>query len=76
MILRIRSLREDNDYTQQYIASYLSCDQSQYSKYERQERDIPLIMVYKLALLYNVSIDYIVGLTDDPIPPKRNKKGE
>ena len=71
MIFRIRDLREDNDYTQQYIAQYLMCDQSLYSKYERNERPIPLALVIKLALLYDVSIDYIVGLTDDPAPYNR-----
>lgn len=71
MILRIRDLREDNDYTQQFIAQYLMCDQSLYSKYERNEQPIPLALVIKLALLYDVSIDYIVGLTDDPTPYNR-----
>ena len=32
MALRLRDLREDNDYTQQYIADYLNFDQSDYSK--------------------------------------------
>ncbi len=65
MKLRIRDLREDNDYTQEKVAKYLMCDQSLYSKYERGEREIPLKLVVELAKLYNVSVDYIVGLTDD-----------
>ena len=64
MKLRIRDLREDHDYTQKYIAEYLICDQSLYSKYERGERPIPLELVVKLAELYQVSLDYICGKTD------------
>ena len=66
MRLRIRDLREDNDYTQKYVAKYLVCDQSLYSKYERGERPIPLEIMVKLAKLYDTSIDYLAGLTDNP----------
>lgn len=65
MNLRIRDLREDNDFTQKYIAEYLMCDQSLYSKYERGERQLPLDYAVKLAILYKTSVDYIVGLTDE-----------
>ena len=64
MRLRIRDLREDNDLTQKQICTYLMCDQSLYSKYERGEREIPLNLVIKLADYYNVSIDYLVGRSD------------
>ena len=66
MRLRIRDLREDNDYTQKYVAKYLVCDQSLYSKYERGERPIPLEIMVKLAKLYDTSIDYLAGLTVNP----------
>ena len=61
MRLRIRDLREDHDYTQKYIAEYLICDQSLYSKYERGERPVPLDVMIKLADLYGVSMDYLCG---------------
>ena len=64
MNLRIRDLREDNDYTQSQVAQYLMCDQSLYSKYERGERALPLELAIKLAKLYNVSLDYLTGLSD------------
>ena len=70
MRLIIRDLREDNDYTQKQIAEYLLCDQSLYSKYELNKRDIPLQLIIKLAKFYNTSIDYLVGLTDNPNPYK------
>ena len=64
MRLRIRDMREDNDYTQKEIAEYLICDQSLYSKYERGERPVPLEVMMKLADLYHVSLDYLCGRTD------------
>ena len=69
-------MREDSDLTQQQIADYLHCDQSQYSKYEREEREIPLNLIVKLAQFYNVSTDYLVGLTDDKTPQKRSKNAK
>jgi transcriptional regulator with XRE-family HTH domain len=69
-MLRIRDLREDHDYTQKYVAGVLLCDQSLYSKYERGERPLPLDLAVKLAGLYKTSLDYLVGLTDDPTPYK------
>ena len=68
MNLRIRDLREAHEFSQSFVAKYLLCDQSLYSKYERDEREIPLRLIIQLAELYNVSIDYIVRLTDNPIP--------
>ena len=74
MNLRIRDLREDRDLKQYAVAAYLMCDQSLYSKYERGERDLPLRMAVLLAEYYGVSLDYLVGLTDDPRPYPRKKK--
>ncbi len=68
MKLRIRDLREDADMTQQQVANYLMCDQSLYSKYEREERVLPLEHAYQLAELYHVTIDYLVGRS-----PEKNK---
>ena len=72
MRLRIRDLREDRDLTQQEIADLLLCDQSLYSKYERGERPLPLELAVKLAVHYNVSLDYLVVLTNQKNPyPKK-----
>ena len=65
MNLRIRDLREDCDLKQKQIAEYLLCDQSLYSKYERGERELPLRYAIELAKFYGVSLDYLVGLTDE-----------
>ncbi len=68
MKLRIRDLREDNDLVQKQIAEYLMCDRSLYGKYEREERPIPVNLLIKLAEYYKTSVDYLLGLTDDPKP--------
>ena len=61
--LKIRDLREDRDLTQKQLADYLLCDQSLYSKYEREERPLPLELADKLADFYGVSVDYLMGRT-------------
>ena len=73
MRLRIRDLCEDADLKQREIAEYLHCDQSQYSKFECGERPLPLDFAIKLAQFYQTSVDYLVGLTDDPKPYSRSK---
>ena len=63
---RLKDLREDFDYSQQFVAEYLLMKQPQYSRYERGLRDIPTDVLIRLAKLYNTSTDYILGLTDNP----------
>lgn len=62
---RIRELREDRDLKQKDIADVLNCSQRVYSNYERGELDIPTDVLIKLSRHYGVSVDYILGLTDD-----------
>lgn len=64
--MRLRDLREDNDYTQAFVADYLCIRQNTYSQYENELRQIPISTLIKLSELYNTSIDYIVGITDNP----------
>lgn len=70
---RLKDLREDADLTQKEIAQLLHITQQQYSRYETQSRELPLHMLYKLALFYNTSSDYILGLTNqkERYPSKR-----
>ena len=67
---RVRDLREDNDYTQKQIAGILKIHQTTYSDYEIGNLNIPVDVLIELAKLYNTSIDYIVGLTDETKPYK------
>lgn len=65
-IQRIRGLREDHDYSQKYVADYLCTSQTMYARYERDASAMPIRHLIYLAKLYNVSTDYILGLTDMP----------
>ena len=64
---RLRELREDKDLLQKDIAEILNCSQVCYSRYELGKRDIPTEVLINLADYYSVSIDYILGQTDNPI---------
>ncbi len=66
MYPRIRDLREDRDLKQRQLAEILHCSQQVYSNYELGERDIPTEVLIRLARFYNVSVDYILGLTNNP----------
>lgn len=70
MYKRIYELREDNDLKQREIAKILNCSQRVYSNYERGDLDIPTEILIKLAKYYNVSTDYILGISDKKKPNK------
>ena len=63
---RLKDLREDRDLKQKDIAKLLFITQQQYSLYEKGYRDIPTSALTALAKFYNVSVDYILGLTNNP----------
>ena len=63
---RLLQLRTANNLTQQQVADYLICKRQVYARYEQGINLIPVSMLVKLAKFYNVSIDYIVGISDQP----------
>ena len=63
---RVRDLREDNDLTQENLAKKLDLHLTQYRRYETGESEIPTHIIKELARFYNVSSDYLIGLTDNP----------
>ena len=67
---RIRDMREDKDLTQTQLAKEINVSQRTYSYYENGERTIPPEILIALAKFYNVSVDYILELSDNPIPNK------
>lgn len=67
MYKRIRDLREDHDLTQKQLAKELNCSQQVYSNYELGQRDIPTDILKKLSAFYNVSADYILEITNNPV---------
>lgn len=71
MYRRIRDLREDCDLTQREMGLILHCSQRVYSNYERGDLDIPTDILIKLAYFHNVSIDYLLELTNCKEPYMR-----
>ena len=72
---RIKDLREDQDLTQQDIATILNTSQSYYAQYENNKRQMPFDRAIELAKFYNVSLDYIAGLTNTKRTLLSNEKG-
>lgn len=64
--IRLRDLREDNDLTQDDIAKLLETTRQQVSKWENGTQKMGIDKYIKLAIYYNVSLDYLAGLTDKP----------
>ena len=62
---RLRDLREDKEITQKEAAKIINTSYQYYQKYESGKRDIPFERIIELAKYYEVSIDYIAGLTND-----------
>lgn len=58
---KIEDLRIDHDMTQQDVADYLGCKREVYRRYEKGTRTIPVDFLIRLADLYKVSVDYILG---------------
>ena len=61
---RVEDLRIDNDLTQQDVADILNCKREVYRRYEKGIRELPLSYAIILAKYYNVSLDYLVGLSN------------
>ena len=65
---RIRKLRIDHDLTQKNIAELLNLKQNTYSQYEIGVLEYPIEVIIKLSYFYGTSVDYLLGLTDNPSP--------
>ncbi|MBE5944806.1 MAG: helix-turn-helix transcriptional regulator [Lachnospiraceae bacterium] len=61
---RIKSLREDNDYNQTFVANAIHVAQTTYSDYEKGKVRIPIECLIELAKLYNVDMNYITGISN------------
>lgn len=71
---KIKDLREDKDLLQKDIAKILNITQAQYSRIENNTYELSYDGLIKLAIFYNTSIDYILGITNIKEPyPRRNK---
>lgn len=62
---RLRDLREDHDLTQDQLVEKLNMHKTTYTNYEQGKREIPFEIAIKIAKFYNVSLDYIAGITNE-----------
>lgn len=70
---RIQGLRIDRDLSQKDVAAHLNIAPNTLSQYESGIRNIPNEILISLAVLYDTSIDYLLELTNNPIPYERKK---
>ena len=69
-MLRLRDLREDHDLTQMDCAKIANISKNSYIRYENEERATPHDVIVTFSKYYNISADYILGLTKEPKPLK------
>lgn len=72
--MRLKDIREDLNITQKQIAHQLNICQNTYSQYENGKRQLPIDVLIQLARYFDVSADYILGLTDEPKPYPKPKR--
>mgnify|MGYP000818426536 CR=1 FL=1 len=65
---RLEDLRTDHDLTIRQVADYLGCNRDVYTRYEKGVRQLPISIAIRLAELYQVSLDYLVGISDEKRP--------
>ena len=63
---RLQEIRNKNNTLQKDIAEYLNINVSTYQRYEYGTRNPSLEILIKIATYFNVSTDYLLGLSDDP----------
>lgn len=74
---RLQWIRDCRNITQREIALYLGIKQQQYARYEKGINVMPITYLPKICKYFDISADYILGLTDEMIPcPKENKTKE
>lgn len=62
---RLKKFRNDKNMIQKQIAEFLDITERQYRRYEAGQIDLPLSKAIKLADFFNVSLDYLVGRSDE-----------
>ena len=72
IVVRLKNLREDHNWSQNDIAKYLNISQRTYPYYETGGRDIPIQILIKLADYYKTSIDYLVNRTNTKWPTQKS----
>ena len=70
---RIRNVREDRDYTQSDIGKILQKSQQGYNHIEAGRAELKIDDLIRLCEFYNLSADYLIGISDDSSPLNKNK---
>ena len=70
--MRLKKIREEKGFSQKQIAEILQIKQNTYSQYETGTRQIPIESLIILAKFFDVSVDYILGITEVDIPYPKN----
>lgn len=71
---RLKELRQDRDLTQINLAKEVDSTQRSISNWELGIAEPPYSMLITIADFFQVSVDYLLGITDDPTPPRRIKR--
>lgn len=69
----MRQLRKERGYSQVKMQMLTGIDQSDYSKIETGKRNMTFEQCRRIALALETSMDFLIGLTDDPTPHPRKK---
>lgn len=70
---RLRDCRKKSGHTQRDVSIYCDITEHAYQNYEAGRQEPKLSIIMRIAAFYKVSIDYLVGLTDDPAPYPRKQ---
>jgi transcriptional regulator with XRE-family HTH domain len=65
---RLKTCRRNHKYTQKEVAIYCDITEKAYQNYELGTREPKISILMRIAKLYQVSLDYLVGLKDTPDP--------
>lgn len=73
---RLKELRTKKQLRQADVADFLYCQRNVYRRYECGEREIPVWVLIKLSEYYQVSVDYLLNITNEPTPypPSKYKR--
>lgn len=66
--MRLKELRKSKQISQLKLALDLNTTQNTISRYETGEREPGISELIKIARYFNVSVDYLLGITDNPDP--------
>ena len=72
MVFRLKELRKEKGYSQLKVAMDLNMNQNSISRYENMERQADYATLIRFASYYKVSVDYLLGITDERLPYPQN----